>query len=345
MTSDSVPARERTDWYQEIIAREIAPTRLMVADSHAFRAHAAVLDLGRTRVSSFSYTALRSWRTPQLIRRSDPERYSLAFMTQSAMWISQCRNLAELGAGDAVLWDSSHPFDAGTGTVDDRGTGLVRAVIVQVPRDAVPLPSDRIDELLARRLDGRSGMGAILGSFLSALESHADGCEPRQRDQLAVTTLDLTTAFLAQQLDSYGDLPAETRARVLLERINAFIDQNLGDTALTPRAVAARHHISLRSLYLLFQQAQGESVAASIRRRRLERCRGDLARPELSGRPIHAVALRWGFSSAAGFSRAFREAYGSSPREFRRRAAADRLSHTPAPEAWPLHGSSRKRAG
>lgn len=64
------------------------------------------------------------------------------------------------------------------------------------------------------------------------------------------------------------------------------------------------------------------SVAATIRLRRLDRCRADLSRPELLTRPIGAIAARWGFGSAAVFSRAFREAYGITPSEQRANAAA-----------------------
>ncbi|MFI9328123.1 helix-turn-helix domain-containing protein [Kitasatospora sp. NPDC052868] len=48
--------------------------------------------------------------------------------------------------------------------------------------------------------------------------------------------------------------------------------------------------------------------------------RADLARPDRARDPIHAVAARWGFTSAAAFSRAFRQEYGSSPREYRQNA-------------------------
>ncbi|MFF4423627.1 helix-turn-helix domain-containing protein [Streptomyces sp. NPDC001549] len=109
-----------------------------------------------------------------------------------------------------------------------------------------------------------------------------------------------------------------------MERIDTFIDHNLGDPGLTPQTIADRHHISVRRLHLMFRD-RGESVAATIRRRRLEHCHADLARPALLDRPIHAVAARWGFGSAAVFSRAFREAYGISPTERRAQArAADR---------------------
>ncbi|KAB2337046.1 helix-turn-helix transcriptional regulator, partial [Actinomadura rudentiformis] len=63
--------------------------------------------------------------------------------------------------------------------------------------------------------------------------------------------------------------------------------------------------------------AEGHTVAGWIRERRLEQCRRNLADPRLAARSIHAIAARWGFTSPAHFSQAFRTAYGLSPRQFR----------------------------
>jgi transcriptional regulator GlxA family with amidase domain len=41
----------------------------------------------------------------------------------------------------------------------------------------------------------------------------------------------------------------------------------------------------------------------------------------MESRPVAAIAARWGFSSAADFSRAFRAAHGMPPAEYRRSAA------------------------
>ncbi|MFI0724261.1 helix-turn-helix domain-containing protein [Streptomyces sp. NPDC021224] len=98
-------------------------------------------------------------------------------------------------------------------------------------------------------------------------------------------------------------------------------EANLGDPGLTPAAIAARHHMSVRALHRLFGN-EGESVMARVRRRRLERCREALAGPALRGQPIGFLAARWGFATAADFSRRFREAYGVTPRQFRNEAGA-----------------------
>ncbi|WP_307679960.1 helix-turn-helix domain-containing protein [Streptomyces sp. V4I2] len=53
-------------------------------------------------------------------------------------------------------------------------------------------------------------------------------------------------------------------------------------------------------------------------RRRLESARSDLAALGHSHRTIDAVARSWGFTNPTFFSRRFREAYGTTPSQWRR---------------------------
>ena len=84
-------------------------------------------------------------------------------------------------------------------------------------------------------------------------------------------------------------------------------------------------------------------VCDFIRSARLDRCRRDLLDPAFADQPISAIASRWGLPSAPHFSRLFRQAYGCSPREFRRDAALavasdGALEEVPSvpPARWPL---------
>lgn len=128
---------------------------------------------------------------------------------------------------------------------------------------------------------------------------------------------DLVSIALAERIDEPDLIPVESRVRVLVLGVHAFIEQHLGNVDLGPATVAAFHHVSLRHLHRLFG-TDGATVAAWIRRRRLERCRADLADPTLRGRPVTAVAARWGLADPAHFSRLFRRTYGMSPTEYRR---------------------------
>lgn len=122
-------------------------------------------------------------------------------------------------------------------------------------------------------------------------------------------------------LVSTSDHPARDRADRGRHAITEWIEAHLRDPDLTPAAIAGAHHISVRQLYRVFGPS-GTTVARYVRDLRLERCRRELADPSLSGLRIGAIASRWGLPDAAGFSRAFRAAYGLSPSAYRARAAA-----------------------
>ncbi|OKH94260.1 hypothetical protein AB852_14030 [Streptomyces uncialis] len=323
MSTDALALRDRSEWYIDLISREVAPTRLVMAKETGFHARAGSLDLGAVRAVRFSYGAHRAWRTPALIRRSDPGEYALALISRGVKRLSQNRGDVELRAGDAVLFDTSRPFEAET------ASRRVQAHILRLPRAVIPLPPDKVDRLLARRLDVHRGVGAFLARFITTLDSQADHCGPAELGRLGAVAVDLASGLIAHHLDAHDELPGRTRKHLLLRRIDTFIDGNLGDPGLTPGAIAAHHHLSVRHLYALFQE-RGESVSASVRRRRLEQCRAELARTAGArpgeARPVHVIAARWGFTSAVTFSRAFRNAYGTSPTEYRQEAG-DQVRH------------------
>lgn len=142
---------------------------------------------------------------------------------------------------------------------------------------------------------------------------------PSDAPRLGAVLLDLVVALLAHELDAGSLVPPETCRRALILRIQAFIRRHIGDPQLTPAAIAAAHHISTRHLHRLFHD-QGVTVGAWIRAQRLEGCRRDLADPALASTSIHEIAVRWGFSHPAAFSRAFRSAHGLPPRDYRQNA-------------------------
>ncbi|MGX2992968.1 AraC-like ligand-binding domain-containing protein [Streptomyces sp. JNUCC 64] len=312
-STDDIAEDDRADWYHETVARTVAPHRLRIADPTALRARIGVLRLGGIEVSSHTH-AYDSWRTPRLIRQSDPEQYLLGFVSGGAMGISLLRESSRVDPGGAVFFDTSHPYFAGP---PDREGAVV--TLLHIPRAEIALPADRLDAALGRGMSAHHGIGGILHQFLLSLTAHAADCAPQEIRLLERTAVDLASGLLARQLALRERLPAETREQIALRTIDAFIDDHLADPALTPRAVAEHHHVSLRTLHHLFRGRE-ETVAATIRRRRLERCRADLTDPAQDDRPIHAIARAWGISGASVFSRMFRDAYGMSPTAARRRA-------------------------
>ncbi|MBW8486814.1 helix-turn-helix domain-containing protein [Actinomadura parmotrematis] len=307
---------DRFDWFTEVVSRSLMPSAFSPLGDGGFHAEGASLDLGAVQVSRFVYSPLRSRRTARLIRQGDPEQYQLGLVTAGTAWFAQDGGEAALRPRDMALWDTSRPYESGSG-MDGRD---VEVLVLQIPKARMPLPARHVDGLLARRLPGGAGLEAILAGFLVSLAGDGPAVGAGGLGALGDMAVELAAACLAQRAGGDGG-PAspEVRAHLLLARIDAFIDRRLGDPDLTPRLVADHHHVSLRTLYALFEERQ-EGVAATIRRRRLERCRADLASPALRHRSVQDVAARWGFASATAFSRAFRAAYGVAPSEHRRRA-------------------------
>ncbi|WP_327280704.1 MULTISPECIES: helix-turn-helix domain-containing protein [unclassified Streptomyces] len=310
------------------MSTNVMPVMLSTRHAADFRASMTDLDLGVARLTAVACSPVLSRRTPTHVRRGDPEHLQLALVTQGALVISQ-RGNDSMVAGGLVLTDTSRPSDgACTG-------GQIESVAMRIPRQALALRSDRVDSLLAQSLAADVGLGAILADFLKTLLTRGPRCRPEELRGMGTVALDLATAFLAQQLGDPGQAPAEARAQESLQRIYRFIENNLGDPGLTPQVIADQHNMSLRGLYALFGD-QPLTISARIRHSRLERAHTDLASEELSGQPVQTIAARWGFSSATGFSRAFRDAYGVTPTEHRAisLAAPQHAEHTnPARDA------------
>ncbi|WP_055534131.1 helix-turn-helix domain-containing protein [Streptomyces graminilatus] len=320
--SEDVPAADRFDYWRELIARTRS-NDFISTHSADFWGELRLLELGPATVMNVSFLPTRFRRSPRMVRQSDRELYHLTLMLDDGMALDHAGRTTAFAPYDLHLADSSQPYDFRP--ADDRERRIVRGVGLDIPKALLPLPPHRVGELLNRRLPGGEGIGALLAEFLTGVDRQADTLQPADAPRLGRVVLDLMSAWIAQLLDAEAALSPETRGQATAERVQEFIRQNLHDPELTPPVIAAAHNISLSYLHRIFQQrAQGEPVAAWIRRRRLENAHRDLADPSLSGTPISAIAARWGYSRHSDFTRAFRAAYGMSPREHRLQSPAGR---------------------
>ena len=88
-----------------------------------------------------------------------------------------------------------------------------------------------------------------------------------------------------------------------------FIDEHLDDPNLAPPMVAGALHMSVRTLYRAFEDAD-EPIMAYVRRQRLRRARTELTAHAVQ---VSDVAARWQFSDTSHFIRHFKAAYGMTP--------------------------------
>ncbi len=99
-------------------------------------------------------------------------------------------------------------------------------------------------------------------------------------------------------------------------RGQAYIMYTLSNAQLDWEAVSSALRLSTRHLHRLFE-AIGISVRRWVLTQRLNECARALKDPQLQSVSVAEICYRWGFTDAAHFSRTFKVAYGSGPREYR----------------------------
>ncbi|WP_433788632.1 helix-turn-helix domain-containing protein [Actinoplanes sp. CA-252034] len=280
-----------------------------------FRGRISTRDLGPLRLVSLE--------TPEsaCIGRqrdaSDGENLAVKVMIRGRTRIEQGHAAAELGPADLVLLDP-------TRTLRFESAAAVHVTIL-VPRRELRIRPAQIDRLIGKRIDGSRGPGALVSVL--ARESARSATEFREAEALrsAAAVIELIAVALEARLGDEQPAPDEW----LRNRIAGYIEARLADPDLSPPGIAAAHHISVRRLHKLFED-QPLTVAALIRRRRLERCRAELTG---NGGTVTAVAARWGFSDPTHFSKLFKTTYGYNARALvTSNRARTTKTRTPDPE-------------
>jgi AraC-like DNA-binding protein len=314
LDTDGLLRDEKTAAWMEAAALALVPKRCRVPEPERFAARVSVMELGPAQLSANLFTPFSCYRSPRLVRQSDPELYQLAVITSGRQSIEQAGHHASLEPGEMIFYDSSRPFEAAVGTDGDgRGGG---SLMVQFPRELMPLPDKVVAPLCGSRLSGSTGIGHVFRQTLSALADTETDFTDRDRARLGTTIVDLAAAVVARQCEQTSALVPEARTEALYHEIRAFIRRHVDDPDLTPPAVAAAHCISTRTLHRIFQ-TRGETVSGTIRAERINRCRRDLADPGLRAVPVGSIGARWGFPRASDFTRAFKAATGMTPTVYR----------------------------
>ena len=319
---DHVPVADRIDFFRDMAATVWVPMECVPQTGAEYRAVFRASGMGPMQVVAMEVGPTAVSRTPQLISQADPDMLKLLMVCGGgASAVAQGGQQARLSPGEFAIYNTRRPYEVICG-IDDEPTQLLTFMF---PPSLLPLSPSGLRDLAAVRISATSGVGELTSQFLLQLARNIDGYSPADAVRLSTAALEILATRLAHELDTRDWGTPEARRHALLTSIQAFIQQHLGDPQLTPAAIAAAHHMSLRSLHQLFHE-EGLTVAGWIRRRRLESCRRDLSDPALAARPVAAIAAKWGFSSASDFSRVFRAGHGLPPAEYRRSALVVNVS-------------------
>lgn len=258
---------------------------------------------GSLKLSTVTSRNVNLYRTRQEIGRGNDAWFYTVFQLSGKASIEQDDRQVKLEPGDMTLIDASRPCSIlWQQTSRQVSLLLPRQLLENQLRGSAIGVATRLDKSLPMvQLSQRLLHESMSSPMLSASESEA--------------ALDAIVCLLRPMLHQQDVQPS--RREKQFSRIMALIDDAIQEEHLRPEWLAGETGMSLRSLYRLFAD-QGLVVAQYIKNRRLDLC----ARALQSARDdekLAGIGYRWGFSDHSHFSTAFKQRFGMSPGEYRKR--------------------------
>jgi AraC-like DNA-binding protein len=299
------PAWNLSGW-KAVIARAFPPLRMSLSGTTEFSGRLRAAGTAELFLSEISASGHVIERRPELISGSSQEYLKLSLHLSGSSLIVQDGRELVLQPGDMTLYDTGRPYSM----IHEHNVSFLVAMF---PKEIVRGYLTDSESLAGLRMDGNSGVGAMVAAYLQGLTGNLSSLSGPTGDRLSRIGLDLIGALLAEELSV---MPAQGGSTVLLQRIYQYIEAHLQEPDLGPAEIAAAHYISVRYLHNLFRP-RGHTVAAWIRSRRLERCRKDLRDPAFAHLSVSEIAGRWGMHDAGHFSKLFRSQYQQTPSTWR----------------------------
>ena len=261
---------------------------------------------------------LRSWTH---VRQDARDDYFVQIPLGSRYGIRHCGRETSVAPGSFVLLRSAQPFE-----IDECEKGDASAystMIARVPAALLRARLPHVDQLCNHPLALRPGAARLMLRVIEAVVEEGAGLDAGSAPGVGLTVADaVARAAGSAPLPLAGGDNSSARDDTFA-RARQFIDARLDDPTLDRQRVAAHCRVSLRHLHDAFA-AQDLAVATYIREQRLQQCRAMLQDPALATCSIARIASDWGFVDAAQFAHAYRQRFGCSARDERRRVLPGR---------------------
>lgn len=307
-TTESVPPAMRMAYWSDMICNTYVHLECDAARADTFDGSIRSQSMPGLDLSVVASGAQKVLRTPRQIARSTGDYFLVSIQTRGQGLLRQDGRDALLGPGDFALYDSTRAYEL-------HFESDFQQIVLKLPGDQLRSVVRGTDRLTATTVSGRAGAGHLMISMIKTLWDDLDDLEPASAVAVAGGVLNILVAGLQTLPASHGPgLSALTTYH--LARIKQFIDMRLRDPALSISDVAGELNLSVGHIHRLFK-SEATSPAQYIWNRRLEACSRDLLDPCQMGHSISEIAFGWGFNDAAHFSRAFRDRFNRSPREWR----------------------------
>ena len=305
----------RLRYWNDLHSSLAAPVEIRPLDRATFEASSVLDYLGQLRLVKTASTAASVEHQAKHVAETKEHRFRVVLCAEGRMTIRHAGREAALNEGDFALLDDLTPY-----RIAFAEPNQAICVAVEPGTLAAYLPSPA--RLCGLPMQGDRPLNRVVSSMLLGLWSEVEnGLPVDHRPALEKSWLQVLAAAYA--IAHSCDLDRSVVAAGRRAEIKQHIELHLRSSELTPTTIAAALGCSRRYLRWLFA-AESDSLAAYIRRRRLEECAFELSQPLWQGRSITATAADWGFRSVAHFARAFRSQFGTTPTAYKQARLAER---------------------
>lgn len=271
------------------------------AQATTFSARAEVCFLPDIVVSRASSTASRLSRSTETIAGRGTDQVLVVCYRSGHYELTTAGQTRRVQPGELAVIDLMQEVTIEAPLVDNVGLAIARPQLEKyVPSVHRAHGFVRPDDALSRLL--RGSMETIIANAATMTLVDARG--------VADATLQLVAACLQPLSRPVTETGSNTASLVALK---AYIEERLLDAELGQQSLLDAFGLTRSTLYRLFEPLGG--VAAYITRRRLDYAFRRLSDTRFPHEPVSGLAAQLGFSHPSAFTRAFKDAFGLSPRQ------------------------------
>jgi AraC family transcriptional regulator, positive regulator of tynA and feaB len=308
VTTANLPARERFAFWHDVVCHNLVDLEYRLVDDSDFNATFLGTPVGNLHICRIQASPHWAERSSARISRSTNATIGFNFVLSGSLTAEQDGRVAHLGVGDGALCDADRPYKLHSNKPFD-------IACIRIPRQIITSRVGRLHRLSAYNFSEQSELAPMVFAYLSRLVEQAPTLGRNAGSKVSQNFTELLVAMVADFAESGRPLVTEYRGLILM-RIKATVERSLANPEATPATIAAELNLSRRYINYLLED-EGTSLSRYMWSRRLERCAEQLRNSALRGRSVSRIALENGFNDLSHFSKAFRNRFGASPRDYR----------------------------
>lgn len=305
-TAGMNPASRSRHWH-EAIASTYFPLELAFKQTDTFEGELLSWQLGELSLSRLCAQPTSYRRLPRHLVNESEEEFLITVPTHSEVYFSQSGQDVRCNPGGFIFERSNEPYEF---SHSDPASLWVLKVSEVALSERIRAPG----RFCSLEFDARNGTGGLFTDMLQHIPARIDDMTKDARATVGEHLIELLALSVESDGRTMSGGSSAARSAHLV-RIEQFLRNHLSDPLLSPERVALACGISTRYLHELFRDTN-QTLGQWIRDQRLLACKNDLKDPN-NCETIATIAYSHGFTDQAQFSRAFKNHFEQTPKDYR----------------------------